>query len=117
MGKVYGLHTLHLHPGVVGDDFERFVASNIEQWPHLPGWRIALHKGDRGDQVGQYLALVEVESIEARDRVSPAGGMEDTAEARQWVAEVGPLLEQWKEYVTKIPGLNAPYTDYHEIIG
>ena len=117
MGKVYGLHTLQLQPGVAGGDFERFVASNIEQWPPLPGWRIALLKGDRGDQVGQYVALVEVESIEARDQVSPTGGFEDTAEGRQWAAEVGPFLEQWRQYVDKIPGLDAPYTDYHEIIG
>ena len=95
MGKVYGLHTLQLRPGVTGDDFERFVANNIEQWPTIPGWRIALLKGDRGDQVGQYLSLVELDSIEARDRVSPTGGMEETEEGRQWVAEVGPLQRLW----------------------
>ena len=66
MGKVYGLHALQLRPGVTGDDFERFVANNIQQWPRIPGWRIAILKGDRGDQVGQYLALVELDSIEAR---------------------------------------------------
>jgi hypothetical protein len=116
MGKIYGLHTLQLRPGVTSDDFERFVASNIEQWPLLPGWRTAILKGERGDQVGQYLALVEVESIEARNRVAPTAGMENTEEGRQWVAEVGPLMEQWREYVTHIPG-EGPYTDYHEIIG
>jgi hypothetical protein len=116
VGKVYGLHTLQLRPGVTGDDFERFAASTIEQWPLLHGWRVALLKGDRGDQVGQYLALVEVESIEARDMVSPTGGMEHTEEGSQWVAEVGPLMEQWREYVTQIPG-DGPYTDYHEITG
>jgi hypothetical protein len=83
----------------------------------LPGWRIALLKGDRGEEVGQYRALIEVDSIEARDRVAPTGGMEDTEEARQWVAAVGPLLERWREYVTQIPGAGAPFTDYHEITG
>jgi hypothetical protein len=117
MGKVYGLHTLQLRPGVTGDNFERFVANNIQQWPRIPGWRIAILKGDRGDQVGHYLALVELDSIEARDRVSPSGGMDQTEEGRQWVAAVGPLMEQWREYVTQIPGLDAPYTDYHEITG
>ena|SRR6476620_4186475 len=116
MGKVYGLHTLQLNPGVTGEDFERFVASNIRHWPTLPGWRIALLKGDRGDQVGQYLALIELESIEARDRVAPAGPLEDTEEGRQWLAAVGPLMEQWREYVNQLPG-DAPFTDYHEVVG
>src|SRR6478736_2783734 len=97
MGKAYGLHTLQLNPGVTGEDFERFAASNIKQWPIMPGWRFSLLKGDRGDEVGQYLALVELESIEARDRVAPNGRLEDTDEGRQWVTAVGPLMEQWRE--------------------
>ena len=117
MAKVYGLHTLELRQGVTDDDFERFVASNVAQWPELPGWRMTLLKGDRGDQVGQYLSLVEIDSVEARDRVSPGGGLEDTEEGRQWLAVVGPLLEQWGQFVTHVPGVEAPYTDYQEIIG
>jgi hypothetical protein len=116
MGKVYGLHTLQLNPGVVGEDFERFAATNIRQWPPLPGWRFALLKGDRGDEVGRYLSLVEVDSIKARDRVAPTGRLEDTEEGRQWVSAVAPLMEQWREYVAQLPG-DTPYTDYHDIIG
>jgi hypothetical protein len=56
MGKVYGLHTLQLNPGITGEDFERFAASNIKRWPRLPGWRTTLLKGDRGDEVGQYVS-------------------------------------------------------------
>ncbi|GAA1998121.1 hypothetical protein [Microbacterium pumilum] len=117
MGKIYGLHSLELRPGVTGEDFERFLTSSIAQLPRMPGWRVALLKGDRGDQVGQYLALVEVDSIEARDRVSPGGGLEDTAEGRDWLAVAGPILEQWLEYVVHLPGADAPYTDYEEVVG
>ncbi|MET0828481.1 MAG: hypothetical protein ABWY26_03085 [Microbacterium sp.] len=117
MGKIYGLHSLELRPGVTGEDFERFFTSTAEQMPLLPGWRIALVKGERGDQVGQYLALVEVDSIEARNRVSPAGGMDDTEEGREWLAVAGPILQQWLEYVVHLPGLDAPYTDYQEVAG
>lgn len=116
MGKVYGLHTLQLNPGVTGEDFERFAASNIKQWPIMPGWRFSLLKGDRGDEVGQYLALVELDSIKARDRVAPTGRLEESEEGRQWVTAVTPLMEQWREYVTQAPG-DAPYTDYHDILG
>lgn len=115
MGKIYGLHSLELRPGVTGEDFERFVTTSLEQLPTLPGWRTALLKGDRGDHVGQYLMLVEVDSIEARNRVSPGGGFDDTAEGREWLAVAGPILEGWLEYVVHIPGLDAPYTDYQEV--
>jgi hypothetical protein len=117
MGKIYGLHTLELRPEVTGEDFERFAADSFEQLPSLPGWRLAVLKGERGNQVGQYLALVEVDSIEARNRVSPGGGLEDTAEGREWLAAAGPVLQKWLEYVVHVPGLDAPYTDYQEVVG
>ncbi|GAA1948647.1 hypothetical protein GCM10009776_08340 [Microbacterium deminutum] len=63
-----------------------------------------------GDQVGQYLALVEGDSIEACDRVSPGGGFDDTAEGREWLAVAGPILQKWLEYVVYLPGLDAPDT-------
>jgi hypothetical protein len=116
MGKVYGLHSLQLKAGASSEDFERFAARNIEQWPPLPGWRFGLLKGDRGDEVGRYLALIELDSIEARDRIAPTGRLEDSEEGRQWVTAVGPLMEQWREYVTQIPG-DAPYTDYADVTG
>jgi hypothetical protein len=115
MGKIYGLHSLELRPGVTGEELERFLMGSIEQLPALPGWRVALLRGERGDEVGQYLVLVEVDSIEARDRVSPNGGFDDTAEGRDWLAAAGPVFEQWLTYVVHLPGLDAPYTDYLEV--
>ena len=115
MGRIYGLHSLELRPGVSGEEFERFLTSDAGRLPPIPGWRIALLKGERGDQVGQYLALVEVDSIEARNRVSPNGGMDDTAEGREWLAVAGPILEKLLDYVVHLPGQDAPYTDYQEV--
>jgi hypothetical protein len=117
MGRIYGLHSLELRPGVTGADFERFLTGNLEQLPTLPGWRVAVLRGERGEHVGQYLVLVEVDSIQARDRVSPNGGFDDTDEGREWLAVAGPVIEQWLEYVVHLPGLDAPYTDYHEVGG
>ncbi|SFR93364.1 hypothetical protein SAMN04487846_0789 [Microbacterium sp. cf046] len=116
MGKIYGLHSLELRPGVAGDEFERFLASDAGRLPALPGWRIALLRGERGDHVGEYLALVEIDSVEARDRVSPNGGFDDTAEGRAWLAVAGPILERWLGYVVHLPGVDAPYTDYQEVV-
>ena len=50
------------------------------------------------------------------DRVAPTGRLEESEEGRQWVTAVTPLMEQWREYVTQAPG-DAPYTDYHDVLG
>jgi len=55
MGKVYGLHTLQLNRGVTGEDFERFAASNIKQWPIMPGWRFSLLKATAAMRSGSTL--------------------------------------------------------------
>ena len=36
MGKIYGLHSLELRPGVSGEDFERFLTTSLEGCPHCP---------------------------------------------------------------------------------
>ena len=115
MGKVYGLHRVELRPGVNADEFEQFARQLLQQLPAVPGWRVALLKGDRGEQVGSYLFLYEIDSLEVRDRIVQPGGLTD--EGQQWVGQVGPLLEQWRQYTTQIPGVETPFTDYHDISG
>ncbi|WP_344091465.1 hypothetical protein [Microbacterium deminutum] len=55
MGKIYGLQSLELRPGVEDEDFERFLLSRAEQLPPLPGWRIALLKGEPATRSGNTL--------------------------------------------------------------
>src|SRR5215211_3637850 len=57
-------------PGVEPDDYERFFAEEIATVV-LPGWKTHLLKGDRGERAGKYLVLLEIESLEARDRYFP----------------------------------------------
>jgi hypothetical protein len=113
MGKVYGLFPLTLHPGVNTDEFEQAARRLIEQTPHLPGWRFALLKGERGEHVGQYQMLCEIDSLEARDRVAPVDGLSE--EGQRWFTAAMPILEQWRQYTTTVPGLDTPFTDYHDI--
>jgi hypothetical protein len=113
MGKVYGLHRLELRPGANVEAFERFVRETLPQLPPLPGWRFALLKGERGEQVGAYLFLVEIDSLAERDRVSLPSGL--TEEGNQWIDKARPLLEQWRQYTQRVPGLDTTFTDFHDI--
>ena len=74
MAKVYGLHEIELQPGVEPDEYERLFAEEIARSPELSGWKTHLLKGDRGARAGKYLVLLEIESLEARDRYFPRPG-------------------------------------------
>ncbi len=115
MGKVYGLHRVELRPGVDAEAFEQFAQQNLQQMPPVPGWRVALLKGERGESVGTYLFLMEIDSLADRDRVVQLSGLTD--EGQQWLDQASSLLEQWRQYTAQVPGIETPFTDYHEISG
>jgi hypothetical protein len=71
MPKLFGLHEIELQPGVEPDEYERFFAEEVAPKFELPGWNTHLLKGDRGERAGKYLVLLEIDSLEARDRYFP----------------------------------------------
>ena len=71
MPKLFGLHEIELQPGVEPDEYERFFAEEVAPTVELQGWKTHLLRGDRGERAGKYLVLLEIESLEARDRYCP----------------------------------------------
>jgi hypothetical protein len=108
MAKVFGMHTIELRPGVKGEDFERFVEQEVLTQPMPEGWRLSLLKGDRGERTGKYLALWEIESVAARDRMSPSDN-EFSAEGQAILASWAAVTEKWATYATPIGDI---FTDY-----
>jgi hypothetical protein len=76
--------------------------------PNPEGWKSYLLKGDRGDREGKYLWVIEVESVEARDRFFPAPG-EISKEAQQFFEAQAAVFEKWTTFATD---LDTIYTDY-----
>jgi hypothetical protein len=75
-GRVLGIHDLVLKPDVAPAEFERFVA---EEWAPAfadvyPGVDLQGLKGERGNALGTYLLVFEIDSIKARDHYFPAPG-------------------------------------------
>jgi len=103
MSKVFGMHTITLHPGVKAEEFERFVAEKVS-----PVLNAKLLKGDRGEREGKYLVMFEMASVEARDQLYPAPG-EMSEEAQQFFATHAALVEKWETFATP---LSVIYTDY-----
>ena len=109
MTKVIGIHRLELKPGVT----EEQVRPVLEQLTHeatLPGIKLMCGKGDRGERAGQYVLLIEIESVETRDRYFPVPGGQPSAEYQELAARDSHLAEQFDQVFTNFP--DPGYTDY-----
>ena len=108
MAKVFGMHMIELHPGVKAEDFEKFIVDEVYPATTFDGWNYYLLKGDRGERAGKYLMMVEIDSIEARDRIYPSPN-EASEEAMKFHQAQAAALEKWATLATP---MNADSTDY-----
>ena len=110
MAKVFGIHQLELKPGADAAEFERFVRDEYSL-PELAGWQVSIAKGDRGENVGKYLVICEIESLETRNRDVPGDGT-FSPKFEQWIAASAALDEKLNRFLTKAAGMETPFTDY-----
>jgi len=108
MAKIFSVRQFALKPGVKPVDFEQAMQTEIAKAPDLPGWKASLGKGDRGEQVGNYLILWEIESVERRDEIAPASEQR-SEEARRYIEATATLWQTFTEMAT--PTWNV-FTDY-----
>lgn len=119
MGKVLGIHRIVLHPNADPTEFEQFFASEIGTMPMYQGWHASLLKTDRGEGVGQYALLIEIDSVDARDRIAP-GDNTLSEEAEQYESQLSAddrgrsdaFWAKWATFTESMPGENTTYTDY-----
>ncbi len=113
MAKVLGMHEVEL-----GDadpvEFERLASAVVaEKWPG--GVTFRLFRADRGARDGKYLLLIEIDSVEVRDRIFPIGG-EDPPEVVAFIEEHPEAGEAWDRLERHAASINDG-TDYVEITG
>ena len=73
MPKVFATWVMTLRRGVTKEEFERFVREELPAKP-LPGTKLRILKGERGEGLGKYLSLNEFESMELWNRYFPMSG-------------------------------------------
>ena len=114
MAKVLGAHEVELGPDKDPVEFERLAAAVVaETWP--AGITFRLFKADRGTRDGRYLLLIEIDSVEVRDRIFPIGG-EDSPEVIAFIAANPAAGETWDRLERYVSGINVG-SDYVEISG
>ncbi|MCK4784806.1 MAG: hypothetical protein KAV87_13725 [Desulfobacteraceae bacterium] len=108
MSKVFGMHMIALHPGVKAEDFEKYIMEEVYPVPTPEGSKYYLLKGDRGDREGRYLWMMELESVEVRDRLFPSPG-EMSKEVQQFVEAQAALFEKWATFATPMDVISTDY--------
>jgi hypothetical protein len=123
MAKVFGMHMIVLNPGVAEEEFEKFMTEVMPAMQPFEGWKYYLLKGNRGDREGKYPWLIEIDSVEARDRFMPAHNVPSEELRQREEQEQESLSEEEKQqqeemqakYAALTPsivGQNTVYTDY-----
>jgi hypothetical protein len=110
MARILGIHRLTLNPGVSPEAFERFLGEEWKAPSIFPGWQFSVARADRGEGAGQYAAIIEIESVAARDRYAPASGQPSEEDRQAGGAALRKEAEQWARYASS-PG-GPPYTDW-----
>ena len=108
MAKIVSVRQFALKPGVKPVDFEQAMQTEIAKAPDLPGWKASLGKGDRGEQVGNYLILWEIESVERRDAIAPAPG-QPSEEGRRWIEATAALWQILNEMASPAWDVHTNY--------
>jgi hypothetical protein len=102
MPKVYGLHEVVLPAGMTAEEYEQLFSEELASLPDLPGWKTYLLKGDRGEGAGKLVLMLEIESVEARDRYFPRPGPGGESEE----------FRQFQEQHPEAAATSAKYTGF-----
>ena len=71
--RLLGIHYISLKEGVKPEEFDRFV---VEEWNPvaeklIPGVHWMIFKGERNAMEGEYLMVLDIQSVSVRDRYWP----------------------------------------------
>ncbi len=110
MAKVFGIHQIELKPDANVAEFERFVRDEYSALPRFHSWQVSIAKGERGENVGKYVLIFEVESLETRNRDSPDDGTY-SPEFQKWLGTNSPTFDKVSSYLTAPLG-GGVFTDY-----
>ena len=106
MAKVLGVSEVDLNPGVSAQEFEQFLTETLPQLPKGAGIKLYFLKADRGDRNGKYLQVIEMDSVETRDRYWPNPGQPSEEGAR--LAPPAEVLEGFQRFTAP----SNIFTDY-----
>jgi hypothetical protein len=97
MATVFGIHEIELGAGADTAAFERLGAAAVAAGAP-DGIKFRLLKGDRGARSGHYVLLIELDSVQVRDRFFPTEN-EDSEELHRFVEQHPAVGEHWSRFM------------------
>lgn len=113
---VIAIRKMKLKPGASAEEFNK-LAQKIahKDFGALPGVKEYIAKGERGDEVGTYIYVIEFDSKKTRDFYYPkpgSDGSDASADAKRLMQSLDTSAnQQFGKLVEMVPG-GAGYTDY-----
>jgi hypothetical protein len=116
MAKVIGVHEIDLGEGADPAEFEQLTAAAAGE-PLPSGMNVRVFKGNRGPRNGSYLMLIEINSVEERDRYFPVeDSPDDSPDLQAYFAANPAAAEAWGRVMNYEPSTETS-TDYVELNG
>ena len=114
MAKVLGVHEIELGADKDPAEFER-LASAVLAEAAPAGLNFRVFKADRGPRNGRYMILIEIDSVEVRDRIVPIENA-DSAEVLAFFDAHPTVGDAWGRLDSYVPDFGVA-TDYVEMGG
>lgn len=113
---IIAIRKLKLKSGASAQEFEKFAEKIAhKEFGTLPGVKEYIAKGERGDEVGSYIYVVEFDSKKTRDFYYPkpgSDGSDASADAKRLMQSLDTSSnQQFTKMVELAPG-GSGYTDY-----
>jgi hypothetical protein len=109
MAGVLGVHEIDLGPGADPAEFERLAAAVVAQ-PAPAGMKVRVLKGERGARTGQYVVIIEMDSLEVRNHFFPVEH-EDSTELLAYFEANPAAAGAWRRFIGFEPSTDVD-TDY-----
>lgn len=112
MAKLFSLHDIIVYPEGKAAEFEAFIQQMMPLQRPWSGIRSYGVKGDRGDRLGRYFYIMDVESVETFYQYFPT--VDDGTvpfETQELFIAMEKFIVEFQKYAL-FPGHTIPYTAY-----
>lgn len=113
-GKVIAIREQQLKEGADTAAFEKFVREEYNPAVDgtIPGVKMYIMKGDRGEKKGSYLFVYEFDSARTRDAIFPTEGEGPSETFAPFFEELPDLSQEFAKYLASPEDSSDVYTDY-----